>query len=83
MPLRILIIATTLFSLFALPWQVTVVLLLVAALVFPPAGILLGLLAEIFYWAPGFIPYYALAGAVATGGALLVHRFIKTRIMDT
>lgn len=73
-----------LLSLFIFPWQVSAVIILAAALLFPPAGIGLGLIADLVYWIPGvaFLPYFSLFGIVCTGLSLLVHRFVKTRIME-
>lgn len=73
-----------LISLFIFPWQVSLVAIFLAALSLPPAGLMLGLLADVVYFVPGaaFVPYFSLLGLVASVLAALVHRFVKTRIMD-
>ncbi len=73
-----------LISLFIFPWQVSLAALFAAALSFPPSGIALGLLADLLYFVPGsaFMPYITLFGLLSTAASLLVHRFVKTRIMD-
>lgn len=72
-----------LIALFVFPWQVSMVALFVAALFMPAAGIALGVIADIVYYVPGafFVPYFTLFGAGATIASVLVHRFVKTRII--
>ena len=72
-----------LMALFVFPWQVSLVAVFAASLFMPAAGIALGVIADIVYYIPGapFIPYFTLFGLAATGSALLVHRFVKTRII--
>jgi hypothetical protein len=73
-----------LISLFIFPWQASAVMILLAAGFFPPAGIFLGVVADLVYYQPGaaFAPWFTLYGAAATAASLLVHRFVKTRIME-
>jgi uncharacterized membrane protein len=72
-----------LIALFVFPWQVSVVAVVFAALFMPAAGIALGVIADIVYYVPGasFMPYFTLFGAGATIASVLVHRFVKTRII--
>ncbi len=73
-----------LIALFVFPWQVSLVAVAAAALFMPLAGIALGVIADIVYYVPGatFIPYFSLLGAGATLLSVLVHRFVKTRIIE-
>lgn len=73
-----------LLSLFIFPWQVALVAILAASLMVPPAGLALGLIADLVYYTPGaaFAPYFTLFGVLSFGLSLLVHRFVKTRIME-
>lgn len=73
-----------LIALFVFPWQVALVGVFLAALFIPTAGVALGVLADIVYYVPGaaFLPYFSLLGLVATVLALLVQRFVKTRIIE-
>ncbi|HWH16551.1 MAG TPA: hypothetical protein VNU25_03140 [Candidatus Paceibacterota bacterium] len=73
-----------LIALFVFPWQVSFVAVFAAALFMPAAGIALGIIADIVYYVPGasFVPYFTLLGAVATAVSMLVHRFVKTRIIE-
>lgn len=73
-----------LIALFVFPWQVSMVAVFVAALFMPAAGIALGVIADIVYYVPGasFMPYFTLFGAGATLASVLVHRFVKTRIIE-
>lgn len=84
MILRFFVLALALFSVFALPWHITLGTLFAAGIAFPPAGLLIGVFTDTLYWTPGasFMPYFTFAGALSFGIGLLVHRFIKTRIMD-
>jgi hypothetical protein len=82
--LRLLIPLVAFLSLFMLPWQASAVLVLAAALVLPMLGVVLGAAADILYFSPHAapVPFFFLGGAAATLLALLVHRFVKTRIME-
>jgi len=82
--MRIAAAGIALLSLFLFPWPVSLALIAVAALFLPLSGIILGALFDALYLAPGaaFLPYMTLYGLAATAAALLVHRFLKTRIMD-
>ncbi|MBU1292777.1 hypothetical protein KJ819_01775 [Patescibacteria group bacterium] len=81
--IRILVLLATLFSLFFFPYVVSVVLILVSALTLPFSGIAFGILADALYYSQGSgIPWWTIVGAGATLLALLVHRFVKTRIIE-
>ena len=73
-----------LIALFIFPWQVALVAIVGASLMVPPAGLALGLIADLVYYSPGaaFAPYFTLFGILSFGLSLLVHRFVKTRIME-
>ena len=73
-----------LISLFIFPWQVALVAIVGASLLVPPAGLMLGLIADLVYYTPGaaFAPYFTLFGIFSFAASLLVHRFVKTRIME-
>ena len=73
-----------LLSLFLFPWQASALMLAVASAFFPPAGVMLGIIADLAYYQPGaaFLPWFSLYGIFLTAGMLLVHRFVKTRIME-
>ena len=73
-----------LMSLFIFPWQVALVAILAASLMVPPAGLALGPIADLVYYSPGaaFMPYFTLFGILSFAVSLLVHRFVKTRIME-
>lgn len=81
---RIMTSLIALISLFIFPWQVALVAILAASLVVPPAGLLLGLVGDLVYYSPGvaFAPYFTLFGIGSFALSLLVHRFVKTRIME-
>ncbi len=73
-----------LISLFIFPWQVALVAIFAASLMVPPAGLAFGLIADLVYYSPGvaFVPYFTLFGIFSFVLSLLVHRFVKTRIME-
>jgi len=73
-----------LISLFIFPWHVALVAIFIASLMVPPAGLALGLIADLVYYSPGaaFAPYFTLFGIASFCVSLLVHRFVKTRIME-
>lgn len=84
MIVRALAVGGAFLSLFLVPWPIMAALILVAALLVPPAGVLLGIAADALYFVPGtaFLPFFTLLGLLATALALLVQRFVKTRIME-
>ena len=82
--LRFLIPAFAFLSVFFFPWPVTLVLIFIAALCLPVLGLALGAFADLIYFnaAAAGVPSFLIMGLVATLVALLVHRFVKTRIME-
>ncbi len=68
-------------SLFWLPWGVTAVLMFCAALVFPPASLALGIIADVLYYPGTGYLIGTLTGAILAIIAALVRHFVKTRIM--
>ncbi|MDQ1299860.1 MAG: hypothetical protein QG636_528 [Patescibacteria group bacterium] len=73
-----------LISLFIFPWQIALVAIFAASLMVPPAGLALGLIADLVYYSPeaAFMPYFTLFGLLSSVLSFLVHRFVKTRIME-
>ncbi len=82
--MRGMVPVVALLSLFIFPWQVSLVCVFVAALFVPPAGLALGIIADLVYYTPGsaFVPYFSVFGLASFGISLLVQRFVKTRIME-
>lgn len=82
--IRIVVLVSAVLSFFFFPYPVSALLLLAVALLLPFAGFALGLFAEALYFSPGVhvLPLWAIGGACATAFALLVHRFVKTRIIE-
>ena len=68
---------------FIFPTVLTGVIVLLAAVVVPPVGILAGVLIDVLYYTPAVsLPYGTLTGAVLTGVGYVMHQFIKTRIIS-
>jgi hypothetical protein len=82
--IRFLAVLAGLISIFIFPWQVTLAAMLAASFLVPPAGFALGIICDLVYYQPGaaLFPYISLYGAFCTLAALLVHRFVKTRIIS-
>lgn len=81
--IRAVLVGAAFLALFFFPWPVTVVLVFAAGMAVPLAGLLLGVLVDLFYYTPGAgLPYGTLFGIGTFLVALLVHRFVKTRIMS-
>jgi len=82
--MKIMIPILALISLFIFPWQVSVLAIVVASFFVPPAGIALGLIGDLVYYTPGaaFAPYFSLFGIASFALSLLVHRFVKTRMIS-
>lgn len=79
--LRPLALPVALLSLFVLPWAATVVLMALAALAFPPAGIFIGALSDILYYPGAGAPAGVLWGGGLTLAAYGVHDLLKRRIL--
>ncbi len=82
--MKVMIPLLALIALFIFPWQVSVVVIFAASFFVPPAGIALGLIGDLVYYTPGaaFVPYFSLFGIASFGIALLVQRFVKTRMIS-
>ena len=82
--IRILLPLVAFLSLFFFPYPLSALLILASAILLPVSGIAIGIAADILYFSPGaaFMPLWSLGGILATILALLVQRFVKTRIMD-
>ena len=78
---RILVIVAAVISVFILPPFVTVVLAAAGSLLFPPTALAIGLLADALYLPQGSLPYASLLGLSGTAVAILMRRFMKTRII--
>lgn len=83
MLIRILTLSVAFMLIFMVPWPVALIGILGASLLVPMAGLGLGIVADLLYFIPGtaFMPLMTLYGALISGVALLVHRFVKTRII--
>ena len=83
MLIRILTLSVAFMLIFMMPWPITLVGMFGASLLIPVAGLGLGIVADLLYFTPGtaFVPLMTLYGAGISGVALLVHRFVKTRII--
>jgi hypothetical protein len=79
--LRISFIILALVSPFIFPWQVTGVLAFIAALVFPPLAIFIGILIDVLYHAAGSLWWGTIAGLILCGIAYLVRYVFRARIM--
>lgn len=66
---------------FFFPSLLTAFLAFLAALVFPPAAIALGMLTDLLYEPAGYWPFASILGIVFCLVAVAVRSFVKTRIM--
>lgn len=82
--MRIALPVVALLALFFVPAPLSVVLIAASAFVLPFSALALGVCADVLYFSPhpGALPLWSMGGLVATLLALLVHRFVKTRIME-
>ncbi len=83
MLIRLLTLSVAFILIFMVPWPIALIGMLGASLLVPVAGLGLGIVADLLYFTPGaaFMPLMTLYGAAISGAALLVHRFVKTRII--
>ena len=83
MILRGVIILSAFLSAFLFPYPFTVLLSFGAALIFPPLGVVIGVLVDVLYFAPGVSawPHAVLIGLLVSLIALVVRRFVRTRII--
>lgn len=79
--MRILFVCAAVLSLFIFPWPFALILGTIAAVYLPGAALGLGVLYDVLYFPGGTWPLATILGFVGTGVALLVRRFVKTRIM--
>ena len=77
-------IALGFISLFIFPWPVAAAMMLASGLVLPFSAFALGIIADLVYFVPGsaFMPYFSVLGLVFFILSVLVHRFVKTRIIS-
>mgnify|MGYP003421979206 CR=1 FL=1 len=83
--IRVVVVVAAIFSPFLFPYPATLLFSFAASLYFPLAGVLLGVLTDLLYYVPGAsafsLPVGTISGALISGGALLVRRFVKARII--
>ncbi len=81
--IRALVILLAFISPFLFPWPLSLLLLVAAACFLPLTAILIGVLTDAAYYSPGaaFLPMATLAGILACVLGLVVHRFVKARII--
>ena len=66
------------------PFPLTVIASFVASLLWVPFGLLMGIVTDILYWAPGGgLPVGTSIGVAVTLIAFLVRKFTKARIMSS
>ncbi len=82
--MRIVFTGLALVSAFVFPYLLTLLLSFMAGLFVPAAPLIVGVLIDLHYHAPGAsaVPFATLIGAVLSIAAALVRRFIKARIID-
>ena len=82
--MRYCVLLVTLLSFFWLPWQLTVLLMIVSSVFFPLAGVVFGVLFDVIYAPVGFVdvPLGIVWGAAATMLGYGIERFIRARIMS-
>jgi len=82
--IRYAVLLVTFLSLFWLPWQYSVVFMLIASTFFPLSGILFGVLFDVLYAPLGFVglPLGIVWGATASLVGFGLSRFISARIMS-
>lgn len=80
--IRSIFILAPLPALVLFPAPFFMVLVAVASLFFPPAGILYGILADALYYAhnAASVPHGIVYGTAASVGGFLISRFLSTRI---
>lgn len=78
---RAAVLAIALLSLFWLPWTVSLVLMFLSSLIFPPAAFALGVLADLLYYPGHGFPLASFEGLALTFISIAVRHFVKTRIM--
>lgn len=83
MILRVGIVILALFGLFWFPWPLALVLIGVASMIAPVAGLVLGIATDLIFhpFVLGVMPYGTIVGIVGLGLGTVVRRFIESRIM--
>lgn len=81
LPVRIAVIVIALLSLFWLPWTISLLLMFLSGLVFPPAALALGVLADLLYYPGHGFPWGTCSGLALTLICAFVRHFVKTRII--
>jgi hypothetical protein len=79
--IRSIFIASALLSPFVFPYPVTILLSSIASFYLPFIGLVVGILSDILYLEGGKLPLASLIGLSISLIAILVHRFIKARII--
>jgi hypothetical protein len=81
---RAILILATCISFVALPWQFTVLMMVVLSTSIPLAGIIVGVLLDLVYAPVGVssLPLGVMFGALATAIGYAISRFVRARIMD-
>lgn len=80
---RAILILATCISFVMLPWQFTVVMMVVLSTTIPLAGIIVGVLIDLVYAPVGIssVPLGVLFGVVASALGYAISRFLRARIM--
>ena len=81
---RSVLAAAAVLSVFLFPYPLTLLLSFLASLYLTPVALVVGILADLVYFAPGAapVPFMSLLGGGLSVLALLVRRFVKARIMS-
>lgn len=78
---RAAVILIALLSLFWLPWAISLMLMFLSGLIFPPAALALGVLADLLYYPGHGVPWATFDGLALTLISAAVRHLVKTRIM--
>lgn len=78
---RVLFVIAALLAPFLFPASVSIALAALAAFFVPFAALSVGILHDVLYLSPGHMPYGLIIGIIGTLVALLVRRFVETRII--
>lgn len=82
---RYLTVLIALVSVLFFPYSVSLLVTIIAALAVPLAGVAVGMLTDAIYFTPhmGAFPKATVLGLLATIGAFLLRRFMRTRVTGT
>lgn len=78
---KVVLVGAAFLSVFFFPYPATLGLSFLASVLFPLAGVAVGVVADLMYYTPTQFPVASILGAGASVLGLLVHRFVKARIM--